>query len=247
MALVNETFAREIFGEDDPMGRTFRVEGEAGQTDPVYRVVGLVGDTKYSGLREEQRPIAFLSVAQDEESPERMNYVIRTRGPFNSVMTGLKNEMARIDKGLLVEFQILEQQIERTVLRERLMANLSGGFGVLAIVLSTIGLYGVMSYSVARRRGEIGVRMALGARTSDILQLVLREAGRLVLIGLAVGLAGSLALSRFVESLLFGLEPNDVTILALGCALLAATALAAALIPARRAADLHPAVVLRDE
>lgn len=176
-----------------------------------------------------------------------MDYVIRARGPFNSVMTGVKNEMARIERGLLVEFQVLEQQIEQTVLQERLMANLSGGFGVLAAVLSTIGLYGVMSYSVARRRGEIGVRIALGARASDILQLVLREAGRLVLVGLAVGLAGSLLLSRFLESLLFGLEPYDVTSLALGCALLAATGFAAALIPARRGAGLDPSVVLRDE
>jgi ABC-type antimicrobial peptide transport system permease subunit len=146
-----------------------------------------------------------------------------------------------------VEFRVLDLQIAQTVLRERLMANLSGGFGLLAAMLSTLGLYGVMSYMVARRRNEIGVRMAMGAKTRDILALVFGEAGRLLLIGLALGMAGSFALSRYAESLLFGLKPNDALSLALGCFLLAATGFAAALIPARRAARLDPATVLRDE
>ena len=113
--------------------------------------------------------------------------------------------------------------------------------------VSTLGLYGVMSYMIVRRRSEIGVRMALGAQRGDIRSLVFDEAGRLLVAGLALGLAGSLALSRYAESLLFGLEPNDPTTLALGCALLAATAFGAALIPVRRATSVDPAVVLRDE
>jgi predicted permease len=247
VAIVNEKFARDLFGNDNPVGRTFRHEARAGKADPVYEIVGIVKDTKYSELREEARLIAFLPVAQDENSLDQLTFLIRARGPFSSVMAGVKQRMAEIDGGLLVEFRVLDLQIAQTVLRERLMANLSGGFGLLAAMLSTLGLYGVMSYMVARRRNEIGVRMAMGAKTRDILALVFGEAGRLVLIGLALGMAGSFALSRYAESLLFGLKPNDALSLALGCFLLAATGFAAALIPARRAARLDPATVLRDE
>jgi ABC-type antimicrobial peptide transport system permease subunit len=127
------------------------------------------------------------------------------------------------------------------------MANLSGGFGLLAGLLSALGLYGVMSYMIARRRGEIGVRMAMGASWSDILRLVFREAGRLVVIGLAIGVACSFGVSRYAESLLFGLKPNDAITLVAACALLMGTALLATLIPARRAVRLDPAVALRQE
>jgi ABC-type antimicrobial peptide transport system permease subunit len=127
------------------------------------------------------------------------------------------------------------------------MATLSGGFGVLAGLLSALGLYGVMSYMVARRRGEIGVRVARGAGRRDIGGMVLGEAGRLLLGGLALGLGASLALSHYAEAYLFGLQPNDATTLALACALLALTALAAAALPVSRATRLDPAIVLRDE
>jgi ABC-type antimicrobial peptide transport system permease subunit len=127
------------------------------------------------------------------------------------------------------------------------MANLSGGFGLLAGLLAALGLYGVMSYMVARRRSEIGVRMAMGASRGDIISLVFREAGRLVLIGLVIGLACSFALSRFAESLLFGLKPNDTLTFATACVLLFFTAVLATLIPARRAVGLDPAVALREE
>ncbi len=127
------------------------------------------------------------------------------------------------------------------------MANLSGAFGILAGVLSALGLYGVMSYMVARRRNEIGVRMALGAQPRDVLGMVFQETGRLLAVGLLVGILGSLAVSRYAESLLFGLKSRDVTTLVLGCVLLGLTAVLASLFPARRAARLDPAVVLRDE
>jgi ABC-type antimicrobial peptide transport system permease subunit len=127
------------------------------------------------------------------------------------------------------------------------MASLSGGFGLLAAILSTLGLYGVMSYMVTRRKNEIGVRMALGAQPGDVLGLVFREAGQLLAVGLVLGLAGSWALSRYAESLLYGLKPNDATTLVLACSLLALTAIGAALLPARRAARMDPAMVLREE
>jgi putative ABC transport system permease protein len=247
VAVVNEQFARELFDDRDPIGRTFRYEASAGETDPTYQIVGLVKNTKYGGLREEQRAIAFLPVAQDEVTPGNMSFVVRARGSFSSVMAGIKSRMAETDGGLLVEFNVLDLQMSGSILRERLMAHLSGGFGLLAALLSALGLYGVMSYMVVRRRNEIGIRMALGAERRDIRRMVLAEAGRLVGIGLAVGLVASIALSRYAESLLFGLQANDATTLALGCGLLATTALVAALMPVQRATSVDPAVVLRDE
>lgn len=247
VAIVNEKFARDVFGGSDPVGRTFRYEANAGEADPVFQIVGLVKNTKYNGLREETRPIAFLPVRQDEGSPDRLSFVIRARGSFSGTMKGVQQQMAALDPGLLVDFRVLDASIEESVLRERLMANLSGGFGLLAVLLSVLGLYGVMSYMVARRRSEIGVRLALGAGTGNILGLILREAGVLVVTGLALGVAGSFAVSRYAESLLFGLKTNDPASLVLGDALLVITGLTAALLPALRAARLHPADVLQGE
>jgi putative ABC transport system permease protein len=247
VAIVNEHLAKQFFGGANPVGRTFRAEGDANETDPVYQIIGLVKDTKYSGLREDTRAIAFLPLAQQKEFPERITYMVRAQGSLSGAMAGVRQSLSGVQAGLLVEFRVLDVQVANSVLRERLMANLSGAFGVLAALLSILGLYGVMSYMVARRRNEIGVRMALGAQPGDVLRLMFGEAGRLVAIGLALGLAGSFAVSRYAESLLFGLKPNDAWTLALGCALLACTAIAASLIPARRAAKLDPAIVLRDE
>jgi ABC-type antimicrobial peptide transport system permease subunit len=127
------------------------------------------------------------------------------------------------------------------------MANLSGGFGILAALLSTLGLYGVIAYSVERRRRELGVRIALGATRDHVLRLVCGEAGRLLVIGLAIGIAGAYGVSRYAASLLYGLQPGDLASLALGCALLTLTAITAALVPARRATRVDPAIALRNE
>jgi ABC-type antimicrobial peptide transport system permease subunit len=247
VAIVNEQLAKQLFGEVNVVGRVFRGEGEADQADPAYQIVGVVKNTKYNGLREEFRPIAFLPLAQDEDDLDRVTFMVRGHGQLGPVMAGVRQTMTELQDGLLVEFKVLDVQVQDSVLRERLMAKLSGGFGLLAALLSTLGLYGVMSYMVARRRNEIGVRMALGAQPGDVTRLMFGEAGRLIVAGLILGLGASFALSRYAESLLYGLKPNDATTLALGCALLAGTALIACLWPARRAAKLDPAIVLRDE
>lgn len=247
VAVVNEAFAERFFGGEDPVGRTFRSEARLGEEDPVYQVIGLVKNTKYYELREDPLPQAFLPLAQDERPNQQLSFVVRARGSFDSVMNGIKDEMSRVESGLLVEYQVMAIEEVESVMVERIMANLSGGFGLLAALLSMLGLYGVMAYMVARRRNEIGVRMALGAERSDIRGLVFTEAGRLVAMGLGIGLVGSFAVSRYAESLLFGLEPNDLATLAMGGGLLAVTAVVAAFVPLRRATRLDPAVVLRDE
>ena len=187
MAIVNEEFARIFFGGRNPVGRTFRVEAGAGKPEPVYQIVGLVKNTKYNGLREESRAIAFLPVAQDEDYPDELTFLVRSQAPLSTTMAGIRRVMNDLQSGMLVEFRVLELQVARSVQRERLMASVSGAFGMLATLLSTLGLYGVMSYMVARRRNEIGVRVALGASARDVIRLVLTEAGRLVVVGLVIG------------------------------------------------------------
>jgi ABC-type antimicrobial peptide transport system permease subunit len=223
------------------------VDAPAGKPEPVYQIVGLVRNTKYNALREEARAIAFLPVAQDEEYPEDLTFVVRSQAPLSTTMAAIRGVMNDLQRGMLVEFRVLELQVARSVQRERLMASVSGAFGLLATLLSTLGLYGVMSYMVARRRNEIGVRVALGASARDVIRLVLTEAGRLVVVGLVIGAATAFVLARYAESLLFGLKPGDATTLVFACLLLSATAALASLLPARRALSLDPAVVLRDE
>jgi predicted permease len=247
VAIINQHMARQFFGDANPIGRQFGYAGGPGEADPLFTVVGVVGNTKYSGLREGTRAIAFLPVNQEMAVGDVLTIVVRARAGMTSVITGIERELAALDRNLLVEFRVLDAQIADSLRRDRLIANLSGGFGILAIVLSTLGLYGVMSYLVARRRAEIGVRMALGARRADIFTLVLGEAGRLVVVGIALGLAAARLLAGYAESLLFDLAPHDAGSLALAAALLIVTACAASLVPARRAAGVDAAVVLRGD
>jgi predicted permease len=247
VAIVNQLFARRLFGEADPIGRRFRYRAIAGVTDPLFTVVGLVGDTKYAGLREAPRPIAFVPLAQEDQPVPIVTLVVRPRGASAPVLTGLEREIAAVDRSLLVRFGALDAQIDDSLLRDRLVAGLSTGFGALALVLSALGLYGVMSYMVARRRPEIGVRLALGAGRGEILRLVLGDAGRLVLAGVILGVAGALWLSRYAESLLFGIAARDTASLGLAAGVLAGVALVAAFLPARRAARVDAAIVLRGD
>jgi ABC-type antimicrobial peptide transport system permease subunit len=162
-------------------------------------------------------------------------------------MNEIKRELNQVNPKAVVEFRVLENQIRDSMLRERLMATLTGFFGALAVLIAVVGLYGVISYMVACRRGEIGIRMALGAGKVSIVAMILREACLLLAIGLAIGTVASVAVARTVSSILFGLTPNDATTLTLAVAGLAAVALSASYFPARRAARLEPMLALREE
>ncbi|MEM1177192.1 MAG: ABC transporter permease [Acidobacteriota bacterium] len=248
VAIINQRLARELFGDVNPVGQQLRYEANAGEEDPSYEVIGVVADSKYYGLRDEIRPFAYLPTSQEEKSQMPfMGYLLRLRGPVASVKSGIQEQMALVDGGLLVEYRMMDAMVERTVRLEKLMANLSAGFGVLAALLSALGLYGVMSYLVACRRREMGVRLALGGGPMHIVGLVASEAGRLVAVGLVLGVAGALALARFAEVLLFGLAPNDPWTLVVGSLLLTLSAAVAISVPLRRAARCDPAEVLRSE
>lgn len=247
VALVNRAFAKRFFGGKVPVGRSFRVEADEGKPDSVYQIVGLVGDTKYNGFSEEERSIAFLPLDQDDDPGADRNFVLRARGSLGAVQSAFQHEVNALNPNLLVDFRVMDVQIQDSVLRERLMSNLSVVFGVLAACLSTLGLYGVISYMVARRRTEIGIRVALGATRSNVYTLVARDAAIMVAAGLLAGFAAALVLSRYAESLLFELKARDPLTLILAGSLLTLTAGIATMLPARRAARLEPTAALREE
>ncbi len=176
-----------------------------------------------------------------------MQAVLRSSLPLADVSAAVKRATAEASPEMVISFDVLKTIVEGSLLRERLMAALSGFFGFLAALLATIGLYGVMSYMVARRTNEIGIRMALGADRTNVLSMVLREAGILLLVGLAIGTGLALLAGRSASAMLFGLQPHDPLTLVLATSVLAAVAVASSYLPARRASRLDPIVALREE
>jgi putative ABC transport system permease protein len=247
VAIVNQQFARKLFGGANPIGKTFKIDVYKGQPQYEFQIVGMVKDTKYYDLREDFDPIAFYPQTQDAKPGADSEIIIRSTLPLESLMTSVKNAIAEVNGGVTIDFHVLNTQIKEGLLRERLLATLSGFFGLLAGILATIGLYGVISYMVVRRTNEIGIRMALGARPTAILGMVLSEAFKLLAIGLAVGAVLAIAAARAATSLLFGLKPGDPTTLIAAALALAAVAVAASLLPAQRASRMDPMVALREE
>src|ERR1700722_7427247 len=247
VAVVNEAFAKKYYDGANPVGKRFGFEGDKGEAPPVFEIVGMVNNTKNYELREDLKPIAFFADAQDNRSNQSANVVVRADVPLASLIPAIKRSVAEISPEIDVDFHPFKTQILDGLLRERLMATLSGFFGALAAVLAVIGLYGVISYMVARRTNEIGIRMALGANGGGIVRLILREALLLLGIGLVVGAALALAAARTASSMLFGLKPYDPATLAFAITTLAFVAIAASYIPARRAASVDPMVALREE
>ena len=244
VAIVNEAFRHKFMGGANPLGKVF---SDTGKPDQTYQIVGLVKNTKYYELREDPKPIAFVSFTQANGPEEDSKLMIRSDEPLAPLISSIKRTANDMNPSLVLTFSVLKTQIREGLLREQLMATLSGFFGALATILAMVGLYGVISYMVVRRRNEIGVRMALGANRNDILVMVLREAAILLLIGLAIGTGLALAAGTAAASMLYGLKPEDP--LTLGAAIVGMTAVAmiASLLPAQRAATVHPMEALREE
>jgi predicted permease len=247
VAIVNEEFARKIFHGQNPVGRSFRREEFGDKPDSLFLVVGLVRNTKYHELREDFEPIAFVSADQDDDPGTGGTFVLRTNAPLGEFYRNAEAAVAEIHPGLGVDFKVLTTQIQESLMRDRLMAALAGAFGILAGTLAVLGLYGVIAYMVARRRNEIGVRIALGAGRGRVVGLVLREAVLLLAIGLAVGTALAAWAGQAAAALIYGLKPRDPFTLGAAIALLAMVALCASYGPARRASRLQPMDALRDE
>jgi len=247
VAIVNEHFAHELFPGSNPIGRRYLVEKTPFQPETAYQIVGLVKDTKYENLREDFGAIAFMPTSQEMEPMPTGQFLIRSHLPENQITNSVRAALTEANPKITISFQNFQTMIAESMLRDRLMATLSGFFGILALTLASVGLYGILSYGVASRRNEIGIRLALGAQTTDVLAMIMREGLLLAGIGIAAGLLLVFGVTRFARAMLFQLSPTDPLSLAGAALFLFVVAMVAGLIPARRATKVDPLVALRYE
>ena len=244
VGVVNEKLARQLFGSPDVVGREF-VLGLGG-AKPI-RIVGVVRDARYSSLRADPPPTAYLPY-QQRPALDSTVFAVRTSGDPMAMAGVVRETIRTVDPTLpLFGLRTQEQQVQRSIAQERLFAGLALMLGGLALMLSAIGLYALLAYTVTRRTAEIGVRMALGARTAHVRWMVLRQSLVLVGAGLLLGLPAAFLSGRYIESLLFGLEPTQPRAVFAATTVMVAVALAAAYVPARRASRIDPLVALRAE
>jgi predicted permease len=246
VAVINQTMARRYFGDENPIGKRFGFSRP--ENSRQIEVVGVARDAKYSNLRDETPATAYLPYMQPLAAVGQMSFAVRTTGDPAAMTAAIGQAVREVDPNLpLFEISTQREQINASLAHERLFAGLSGLFSALAFLLACIGLYGVMSYAVTCRTNEIGIRMALGARAGDVLRLFIRQGMTLVVIGVTVGLAGALALTRWVASLLFGVSPTDAATFVGVALLFGLIALLACWLPARRATKVDPLAALRHE
>lgn len=245
IALVSQALARQYFPNQNPIGR--RISASKDRPGEM-EIVGVVGDAMYQSLREDMPATVYVPYAQNRDRVGRMAFVVRAKGNPEALIDAVRATVRRIDPNVPL-FGIATQtaQIAGSIRQERAMARLSTFFGVMAVVLSCIGLYGLMSYIGNGRTRETGVRIALGARGRDIALDVLRRSLALVSAGVALGVVAAIALTRFVRSMIFGIEPNDPWSIAIAVAAMVIVAIAATSVPARRASRVDPIVALRAE
>ena len=252
--VINETLAREAFPGQDPIGKRIACCEAGPDGSPNWKeVVGVVSDVRATGLDEEPVPEFYLPMVQAPGAAwswtdRTMTAVARAQGDAVPLMTPLRRAVAEVDPSLpLYNLGTMQGRLLDSLAQSRFSTMLLTAFGAIALALAAIGVYGIISYGVAQRTQEIGIRMALGARHGDVLAMVVRHGAALAGIGLVVGLAGALALSRLVSSLLFRVSPTDPPTFATGMVVLTAVAILAAAIPARRAARTDPMLALRNE
>jgi predicted permease len=239
VAIVNDTFARQHFGDRSALGASIGGDGAP------YEIVGVVGDAKYMDLRQQVPPTVYLHAFQRDGISGQL--AIRSAVNPEHLAAAVRQEIRAAAPSVVVTgVRTLARQIDASIARERLLAALSGCFAVLGLLLAAVGLHGVMAYSVSQRRNEIGIRMALGAPRSRVTRLVAGEALVMTALGAAAGAAGALWLSRGLGSLLYGLGPRDPLTLSAAVVVMLLTALVAAYVPSRRAASVDPATTLRE-
>jgi putative ABC transport system permease protein len=247
VAVVDKLFVARFLHGENPLGRSFHTEVGPGEKPQHFQIIGLVNNAKYGDLQRGLEPTVYLDEEQDLTPSSGQAFVVHSNLALAPATSAIRSAMEEIDPHSTIQFKAMPSMIYDLVRREDVMASLSSIFGILAVVLATVGLYGVMSFIVAQRRNEIGIRMAVGASGREIIKLMLRQSAVLLLVGLIAGTALSLLAGRAAKSLLFELQPNDpATILSAIFGLMLVTAFAT-LIPARRAASLDPMTALREE
>jgi len=239
-AMVNEAFVRKFLAGKNPIGLHF---GDGNPKNPQWVIVGVVGDTKYQNLRSTEAPTAYLPLTKDGAT-----FAVRTAAPPAVFMPAVRQIVNDADNNLpVIEMKTQSEIVDRTLFNERLVARLFGLFGALGLALACIGVYGLLSYEVARRTREIGIRSALGAQRVDLLLLVVRQGLLLLLCGVAVGIGAAMGVTRLLGSLLYDVRPTDAVTFSGVAAILIFVGLVACFLPARRAASIDPMVALRAE
>ncbi len=245
VTLINDTFRRRFFPNEDPIGRRISFGSEA--EPDWHQIIGVVGDVKYNGLAEDVQPAIYQPVAQ--QPSWGLSLILKTdvTDPL-SLTPAVRSELRKIDPELpLTQVYTMDQRVSEAMAQPRFRTSLIALFAAVALILSCVGIYGVVSYSVSQRTHEIGIRMALGAQQADVLRMVIRQALVFAAVGVTLGLTASLALTGYLSTLLFGVAPNDPPTFVLTAVVLALTALFAAYLPARRAAKVDPLVALKYE
>jgi predicted permease len=243
VAIVNRRFAEHYFPGKSAVGRRLG-RGGGPNAKLTIEIIGVVENSLYEGPREGIRRQVFVP----NWGKQSATFYLRTQSASSSAFGVIRNEVKALNAGMpIYELKTLEGQLDETLLTDRLIALLSGGFGLLATVLASVGLYGVMAFVVNRRRKELGIRLALGAEPALVVWLVLKEVLVLLAIGLAVGLPASIVLGQYVSSQLYGIQANDPWLATATMALLAVVSAVAGLIPARRASRINPILALRYE
>jgi putative ABC transport system permease protein len=248
VAIVNESFVKKFLtGANDALGRQFRLWEPPGKPEPYYSVVGVVKDSVYNDMHQPFVPVVYFPRTQVEKPGSDATFLIRSQLDTAGLLNSVKSTIGGVNPEIDIQFKVLRAQIRESLVQDELMATLCGFFGALAVLLAAIGLYGAISYTVAQRTNEIGVRMALGAQRSGVIGLILGEVAVLIAIGVVVGAGLALAGGRASSSLLFGLKPRDPLTLVLAIVILAAIGFGASFVPALSATRVDPMVVLRDE
>lgn len=244
VAVINQMLARKYFGDEIPLGRRFGFGGP--ETAGQIEIIGVARDAKYTGMRSETEPTVYLAYLQSV--PRFATFIVRTSGDAGAAAATIREAVYEVDSNLpLFDMKTQSQQADESLTQERLFATLSSFFGVLALLLACIGLYGVMSYGVARRTNEIGIRMALGASAPRVTRMVMRETMLVVVVGVVIGLGAALATTRLIASMLFGLAATDALTISFAVVLMIGVAAVAGYLPARRASKVDPMVALRYE
>jgi predicted permease len=246
VAVVNRALAEKFFPNENPIGKTFETDRE--DVNAPIQIVGIAADTRYADLRSETPPTFYIPYVQAVNGPGRMMVELRTIGDPASVLTGVRSAIESLDRDLpMIDVRTMNEQVRSTLADERALAQLAGGFSLLAVVLASIGIYGMMAYAVNTRTGEIGLRIALGAPPGRVLSRVLGEAFWLTSAGTILGLIAALWLTRFIRAMLYGLGNTDALTIVSTVVLLIAVSLFAAFAPACRASRIDPIRALRHD
>jgi len=245
VAVVNQKFASTYLGGENPVGRQFSLDTP---TSPLFQIVGVAKAAHYNSLQEEIPPVVYIPYTYNTAGLGQLFFELRTAGPPLSAAAEVRRIVHDASSSVPVgEITTQAQRMDQTISQEHTFAELGACFAALALLIACVGLYGAMAYAVARRTGEIGIRMALGAQRQGIIWMVLREVLAISAVGLLLGYAAARLTTRFVEAFLFGLKPNDPQAVAAAIGILLTAALAAGYLPAWKASRIDPAVALRNE